>query len=158
MAKDTSEPPRAPRQGDGRERMREAADEVAGVAKQRMHSALEHGKQSAAAAAGQAKAALDRAADTLAEDGEETLAGAVAAIARQFSSLADYVGGHSIDDLMRDARRLANRHPASLLVGGIALGVALSRYFKASEPREEESLEPGASAYGGQEGTGGARH
>jgi hypothetical protein len=120
-------------------RIRNAAEEATDAAKHRVRSAMEHGKNSAAAAAGDTAEVLGQAADRLSMNEQDTLSGAVDAMSARLSHFAKYVESHSLDELLRDATRLAHRHPAGVLLGGVCIGVALSRFFKASASRNDES-------------------
>ncbi len=53
--------------------------------------------------------------------------------------LADKLHDSSIEDLVEETRRAARRNPELFLLGSIAIGVALSRFFKASEQPSRES-------------------
>lgn len=62
-------------------------------------------------------------------------------IAGSIRQFADHLRGRSIDDLLADAQEFARRNPALFFLGSAAIGVALSRFFKASsQPGERGSF------------------
>jgi hypothetical protein len=85
-----------------------------------------------------------------AADRAESLAGVGERVAKELRgelpSLADYTGElatsirelgeqlrhRSVDDLVADAQAVAKRNPTLFLLGSVAIGVGLSRFFKAS--------------------------
>ena len=89
-----------------------------------------------------------------AADQTEKLAGVVERVAEEFKgqdqqSLAEYAGqlagsmksfaenlrDRSLDDVIRDTQQLARKNPTLFLMGSVAVGIALSRFFKASADR-----------------------
>jgi len=101
--------------------------------KQDGRQTLEQRKRSAADHINDIAQALERAASQL----EEPLASYTNRAALGVSNLATRVREGSIDDLVEDTRRIARRNPALFLVGGVAIGFALSRFIKASGRRVE---------------------
>jgi hypothetical protein len=75
---------------------------------------------------------MDDAADALASSGHETLSQAAAALSDQARKFSTYLEDRRLEDLIGDARRLAQRNPALFVAGGVVLGFALSRFLKAS--------------------------
>jgi hypothetical protein len=53
--------------------------------------------------------------------------------ASQVDRFAQYLKGVRVDDLMNDVDRLARREPVLFLGGAFAVGLLVSRFFKASE-------------------------
>jgi hypothetical protein len=125
-------PDRTDARDDSTARVKQAGREAASRTKEELRSRLEHGKASAATAVGETTEALDQASARWAEGGHETLAEAASAMSAKLAKLADYVETHSLDEVTRDARRVARENPALMIAGGVALGLALSRFFKAS--------------------------
>lgn len=82
--------------------------------------------------------AIDAAASSLDDHDRDGLA----RYARELSSnLADAAGqleGRSVDELAQDAKRLARDNPAMFMLGSIAVGFGLSRFFKASAKHEQD--------------------
>jgi hypothetical protein len=90
----------------------------------------------------------------MAADQTEKLAGVVERVAEEFKgqdqqSLADYAGQlagsmksfaeslreRSLDDVIRDTQQMARNNPTLFLMGSVAVGIALSRFLKASAGR-----------------------
>lgn len=100
---------------------------------------LESGKRSAATHIEEVANAIDRASEQL-DQNEPTLAAYAGQIAAGVGKLATRLREDSFDKLLGQTRQLARRNPALFLAGGVALGIALSRFLKASaEPSDEES-------------------
>jgi hypothetical protein len=53
-------------------------------------------------------------------------------MADRLHGFSDYLENRRIDELFEDARRLAQRNPGLFIAGGVVLGLALSRFLKAS--------------------------
>jgi hypothetical protein len=133
-----STPPEVPRGSDVQGSVKEGAAAVREAAQ----SGIEEGMTSAASVASDASDALDETAASLYARGQEGLSQAASAMSRRLSQLADYLEGRSTDELVREARRVARDNPAMFIAGGLALGIALSRFFKASSGREGDSARP----------------
>lgn len=143
----------------GREAMSDATEGVREEARTR----LEQGKSAAAESAASTSDVLEHAAEDFSAHGQETLARTTGMLAGQLSQLAEQLERRSLDDLSQEAMRLARRNPGLFLAGGVALGIALSRFFKASTPGTHEhggghrgetggdtSQWSGGAAYGGE--------
>lgn len=107
------------------------------VQRQAQHRA-EEGKDRVAKGAEDLSRAGRRAAEDLEARGERNLAEGLRFAAEKLSGLADGLHQRSANDLLRDAEELARRNPALFIGGSIALGFALSRLMKASEPNRPE--------------------
>lgn len=75
---------------------------------------------------------MDRAADSFREQGEETLAQTTTSIASGLSEYAERLEKRTAEDLIQDLVRLARQNPTLFVLGSVGLGIALSRFFKAS--------------------------
>jgi hypothetical protein len=124
---------------------KEAAGGLAREAEQEARSAVERGKAEAAGAADRTSAALDETAANLAAQGQETLAEVAGMLSSKLSGLARALESRSLDDLAREARTLARDNPGMFIAGGVALGMALSRFFKASAVHKDSYGQPGSS-------------
>lgn len=124
------------------ERIEQAGREGAAVFKDEARSSLERGKSSAAGMAGDASDALEEAASSLASQGRDSLADAASMMSTRLSGLAEALESRSVDDLLRQARRMARENPALFAAGGVAVGLALARFFRASTGAEHESSAP----------------
>jgi hypothetical protein len=112
-------------------------------------------KDRAAEQAGKLSDALGQASARLRDEGEPSLARYTEQLASSISGLADRFRDRSVDDLLRDTRDLARREPALFLAGTVALGFAISRFFKASSSDRHDSY--GDGEYG-EEWSGRAGH
>lgn len=119
--------------------IREAGKAGASAARHAAQSRLEEGKTAASGAATSAARALDEAASSLSSQDQESLARVTSSLAEQLSRLAQSLEQRNVDELSRDARRLAREHPGLFVAGGVALGLAMSRFFKASGERPHTS-------------------
>lgn len=107
---------------------REAADE----AKRQADSVYRDAQAGASAMAADASGAIDSAARALEDAGHETLSEAANALSERMRSFSGYLENRKLEDLLADARRLAQRNPGMFVAGGMAIGFALSRFLKAS--------------------------
>lgn len=92
---------------------------------------IESSKRSAADQIDQVAQALNRAGQEL-NQSQPTLANYASQFASTVSTFANRLRDGNMDDLIADTRDLARRNPGMFLLGGVALGFALSRFLKAS--------------------------
>lgn len=111
---------------------RQAASKAGRQVKRQAESLYEDASSTAAATANETSDVVDDAADALDKSGHETLGRAAAALSERMRSFSAYLEDIKLEDLLRDAQRLAQRNPALMIGGGVALGFLLSRFFKAS--------------------------
>lgn len=137
-------PGRARPREDAR-RLKEKALETGREARQRGKEQLEAGKSSAADRVQQLAGAVERAAGELQQD--NSLARYAADLAGGMGRFAEGLRSRSIDELAGEVQSLARRNPMAFLLGSVALGIALSRFLKASAQREPEAMS-GERAYG----------
>lgn len=90
---------------------------------------IEKGKRAAADQIEEIADALDVAGSKL-DQSQPTLANYATKLADGVGGLATRLREDSIEDLYRDARRLAAEHPGAFLLGGAALGLAIARFMK----------------------------
>jgi hypothetical protein len=114
---------------------RKAASTAKRAAKRQAEGMYDSASNAAADAASETSNAIDDAASALQRSGHETLSQAAAGLAERMRDLSGYLKDRSLEDCMGDARNLAKRNPALFIGGGIAIGFALSRFFKASQER-----------------------
>jgi len=88
-------------------------------------------KRSAAEQIDQVAQALSRAGEELNQT-QPTLANYASQMASTVHNLSSRLRDGNIEDLIDDTRQLARRNPGLFLLGGVALGFALSRFLKAS--------------------------
>lgn len=129
---ETDREPDAPRATEPKAQVKETAARAHERVSSEVNSRLEQGKQSAAETVRSTAGALNDASSTLAADGQATLANATAALADSLSSLGRYVEDHSVDEFFQTAQRVARENPGLFIAGGMAIGLAMSRFLKAS--------------------------
>jgi hypothetical protein len=116
---------------DSSERLGNAAREAASGAQRQAESVYRDVSSGAATTADETSDVIENAATALDESGHETLGKATAALADHVRKFSAYLESRKLEDFVRDAQRLAQRNPALFIAGGVALGFALSRFFKA---------------------------
>jgi hypothetical protein len=114
---------------------RKAASTAKRAVKRQAEGMYDSASNAAANAASETSSAIDDAASALQRSGHETLSQAAAGLAERMRDLSGYLEDRNLEDCMADARNLAKRNPALFIGGGIAIGFALSRFFKASQDR-----------------------
>jgi len=92
---------------------------------------LEQGKDAAADQVQQLAQAVNDAAGSL-RQGNGSLAGYANELASGMQRFSQSLRDRSLDDLVAETQDLARRNPTTFLLGSVALGVALSRFMKAS--------------------------
>jgi len=80
------------------------------------------------------------------------VAGFVDGAAGQVDNAAQYLRGHSVNDLMTEAEDLARRNSTVFLGGAFVLGILAARFLKSSPPRSQYSQYGGGYSHyrGGQ--------
>ena len=106
---------------------------------------IEGGKRAAADQIAEIADAIDLAGSHL-DQSQPTLANYATQLANGVGTLATRLREDSIEDIYRDMRQLATRHPGMFLLGSAAIGLVAARFMKASA--EEASL--GGEDLGGQ--------
>jgi len=133
MSADSAGNTSSPRAGAGAaETAKQTAKSAADSAKQTAKSVFGDAKSAAVDAAEQTASAIGDASASLEDAGQTNLSQATAALASKLHDFSGYLENRSIDNLFDDARRLAARNPGLFIAGGVVLGVALTRFFKAS--------------------------
>lgn len=117
------------------ERLKTAAADVAEDAKRRGREQFEARKHTAADQAEKAAGAVERFAGDLADQDLQSFADYAGQLAGGMRNFAETVRGRSIDELIGDTQRLARNNPALFMMGSVAVGIALSRFAKASSKR-----------------------
>jgi hypothetical protein len=119
------------------DKLKGKAIEVAEQIKARGKGQLEAGKKTAAEGVEQLAGALDQATESLERGEQQSLAGYAQELAASVRSLAANLRDRSLDDLVTDTQALARRNPTLFFFGSVAVGIALSRFLKASGERQE---------------------
>lgn len=132
-------------------------DDAAASAQQKAAELTQQGKgklsetldQRTTQAGGQAKQmaqALRRSGEEMREQGDgQQVAGVAEGAAERIERLGGYLEQTSGDDLLRDAEEFARRRPWMIAGIGLAVGLAASRFLKASSERRYDSAQ--ASRY-----------
>jgi hypothetical protein len=113
---------------NAQERIADAARNAASGAKRQAESLY----QGASSTAAETSDAIDDAADVFERSGHETLSQAASALSERVRNFSHYLEDRKLEDLVGDARRLAQRNPGVFIAGGMALGFALSRFLRAN--------------------------
>ena len=121
----------------GKQKAREFADQAA----QRAKSEAEARKTGAAGQVDQVASAVERAAEEL----DPTLSRYAATLAGSMHGIAGRLRDRSVDQLADDVRQLARSNPTMFVLGSIGVGLALSRFLKAS-PRRAPAAADGDAA------------
>ena len=98
---------------------------------------LANEKRAAAEQAEELANVVERATAELGRRDFKSIAGYANQLAAKMKWFADMLQNSSIEDLVDETRRAARRNPELFLLGSIAAGVALSRFFKASEQHNQ---------------------
>lgn len=101
---------------------------------------MESGKRAAADQIADIADAIDKAGAHL-DRSQPTLANFAAGLADRVGGLATHLREDSIEDLYRQVRRTAARHPGMFLLGSAAVGIVIARFMKASGEDLEASYE-----------------
>jgi uncharacterized phage infection (PIP) family protein YhgE len=118
---------------------RSRATELAEEAKNRGKDQIQTGKQAAADQVEKIADALQHTTEGLQRGDQQTLADYANELATSARNLATNLRERSVEDLLNDAQTLARRNPTIFFLGSVAVGVVLSRFFKASAARSEQS-------------------
>jgi hypothetical protein len=131
--------------GDGQRRAREALTGAAQEAQARGQEKLEQGREAAASRTDRIASAVERAAEELGDD-DRTLASYASQLADGMHRMADSLRNRSANELAADVQALARRNPMLFLMGSVAVGLALSRFMKASSQRESSEYRSASSS------------
>jgi hypothetical protein len=118
------------------DKLKDKATQAAEQIKARGKDQLDAGKKTAAAGIEQLAGALDQATESLERSEQQSLAGYAQELAGSIRNLASNLRDRSVDDLIGETQTLARRNPTLFFFGSVAVGIALSRFLKASAERE----------------------
>lgn len=121
----------------GKQKARELADQAA----QRAKSEAETRKAGAAGQVDQVASAVERAAEEL----DPTLSRYASDLASSMHGIAGRLRDRSVDQLADDVRQLARQNPTLFVLGSIGVGLALSRFLKASPRRPHPASDTDAA-------------
>lgn len=83
--------------------------------------------------------AVDAAASTLREQGNDSLARYAGQLSTGIDRFAEQVRSRDVDDLARDTRDFARNNPSAFVIGSVLIGFGLSRFLKATEQRPDDA-------------------
>lgn len=115
-----------------------AKSEAAGVAqevKRQGEEQFEARKQTAADQTEKLAGVVDRVSEELKDQNQESLADYAGQLAGSMKNFAENLRQRNLDELVKDTQQLARSNPTLFLMGSVAVGIALSRFLKASAER-----------------------
>jgi ElaB/YqjD/DUF883 family membrane-anchored ribosome-binding protein len=127
------------------------ADELKQQGRSKLGETLDQRTTQAGGQARQMAQALRRTGEQLREQGEgHQVAGVTVGAAERIERLGGYLEQRSGDELMRDVEDFARRRPWIVAGAGLMIGLAASRFLKASSERRYDSAprRPYSSRYG----------
>ncbi len=83
---------------------------------------------------------VDRVSEELKSQNQESLADYAGQLAGSMKDFAESLRQRNLDELVKDTQQLARNNPTLFLMGSVAVGIALSRFLKASA--ERSGVEP----------------
>jgi hypothetical protein len=89
-------------------------------------------KQTAAHQTEKLAGVVERVSEELKDQDQESLADYAGQLAGGMKSFADSLRQRNLDELVKDTQQLARNNPTLFLMGSVAVGIALSRFLKAS--------------------------
>ncbi len=116
---------------------RSAAQSAAQQLKDKGRAAVEATTAAAAEQAQTVAGAVGSAADELSGT-NPTLASYARGLSRGISNAAEQVSHRSLEQLLGDARALAERNPTLFILGSVGAGIVLSRFLRASAGRTDQ--------------------
>jgi ElaB/YqjD/DUF883 family membrane-anchored ribosome-binding protein len=92
---------------------------------------------------------MNQAADSLDDSGSPGAGNLVHSATRQMERVSGYVQRTGAEDVLSDANQYARQHPWTVIVGGLAIGLAASRFLKPPADGGSSGGEPGDYPAGG---------
>ena len=92
-------------------------------------------KQTAANQTAKLAGVVDRVSEELKNQDQESLADYAGQLAGSMKDFAENLRQRNLDELFKDTQQLARSNPTLFLIGSVAVGIALSRFLKASAER-----------------------
>ena len=121
--------------GGAMNKIKSEAIGVAQDAKRQGQEQFEAHKHTAADQTEKLAGVVERVAEEFKGQDQQSLAEYAGQIAGSMKSFAENLRDRSLDDVIRDTQQLARNNPTLFLMGSVAVGIALSRFFKASADR-----------------------
>ncbi len=114
-------------------------DETREAAKERLTSEAERQRSTAARAVSDSAKALEKAAESLDESGQSSLSRTTSSLASGIAGVAQRLEQSDTDDLVQEVSRFARQNPTLFILGGVGVGLLLSRFLKASASNSGQS-------------------
>ncbi len=124
---------------DAQQAKQAAKDKASEMSTQAQDAAKEQAAAGADRAANEAdkiSSAVEAAAQALEDEDREGMASYVRELGEGMSTFAERLQDRNVEQLTDDARTLARDNPTAFLLGSVAVGFGLSRFFKASAERD----------------------
>lgn len=115
-------------------KVKEETEAATEQARDHARAQAESASQRGAEEADKFSSVADSVAQSLREEDLEGLASYAADASERIGQVASALRERSAEQLASDARRIARENPAAFLLGSVAVGFGLSRFFKASTP------------------------
>lgn len=124
--------------GSPKQKIDKDVQDVKHEAGARAREKVEAGQHRVADEADALSDAIDAAASNLDDHDREGLARYARELSSNLTDAAGQLEGRSVDELANDAKRLARKNPAMFMLGSIAVGFGLSRFFAASAEHDHQ--------------------
>lgn len=134
--------------GTTKQKVKDDARQVKREAGAAAREQAEAGQRKVTEEAGTLSDAIDAAASSLDDHDREGLARYARELSSNLANAAGQLEGRSVDELASDAKRLARDNPALFMLGSIAVGFGMSRFFKASSERNHDEVQAPSRADG----------
>ena len=138
--------------GGAMTKVKSEAAAVAEDVKRQGSEQLEARKHTAADQTEKLAGVVDRVSEELRGQDQESLADYAGQLAGSMKNFAESLRRRNLDELVKDTQQLARSNPTLFVMGSVAVGIALSRFLKASADRvpsrgsDSEFQDSGASA------------
>lgn len=119
--------------------IREEASKIAEKAKDVVSERADESKETVASSMTDFAAAVRRASDELGQRDQSMAANLVREVASGLEDASRTIRGRSLGDLTRSVSDFARRQPAAFLLGATVAGIALGRFVKATDERDDNS-------------------
>jgi len=137
MENQQSQPAGAAEGGEVINKMKSDAAGLAQDVKRQGEEQFESRKHTAAAQTERLAEVVDRAAEELRGQDQQSLADYAGELAGSMKNFAESIRERSLDELLRDTQQLARNNPTLFVMGSVVAGIALSRFLKASADRSD---------------------
>ena len=121
------------------DRVKTDATEVMDKAKSAGREQIESGKRAAATQAEKVAGVIEQASSQLKESNLHTLADYTTELAAGIKNFSEGLQNRSVDELVTDIRDMARRNPTVFILGSVVVGIGISRFFKASSERRQQT-------------------